>query len=678
WSYSDMRGFAPLLGPWMWFKLYWAAWALLLAVFARLLWLRGRERGLRARFYLARQRLTRATVATAAGAAGLIVTLGGFVFYNTNVLNKYRTDSEVTALQAEYEQRYKRYDSIPQPRVTGSKLRVEIHPRRGEAEIRGSYNLVNYNDVAIDSIHVATSPRARPEALAFDRKAALVLADVERGHRIYSLATPLQPGDSMRLGFEVRIRQRGFRNESYDAPVVANGTYFTNHWFPQIGYQQGRELLSAGDRRAHGLAPRPVLASLYNVEARMKSSGRVTLDAVVGTDESQVAVAPGRLLRTWKEGGRRYFHYSADADAGSETGFFSARYAVHESKWNDVTIQVFHHPGHSAHVERMLRSVRASLEYYTKNYGPYRHRHLSVVEQAGNGTGMHAEAAMITHAEGFALWNPKDGAGRLDLPSAIVAHEMGHQWNIPLARVEGLPVMAEGLAWYTGMQVMREHYGPAQLRRLMRFMRQPYPYPQIRRGEPLLRGQDPYMAYRRAPFALHALTEYMGVDRVNTALRRLIEKHGSGAPPLATTLDFYRELKAVTPDSLQYLLHDLFEVNTFWEFEADRVTAEKTQAGTWQVTLNVRARKVVGDSAGVETEVPMDELVPIGVFGRGEPGDELSAPLYLKMHRIRSGKHAITVTVPREPALAGIDPYHLLDWEEREDDGNIEKVKIGK
>ena len=29
-----MRGFGPSLGPWLWFKLYWAAWALLLAVAA--------------------------------------------------------------------------------------------------------------------------------------------------------------------------------------------------------------------------------------------------------------------------------------------------------------------------------------------------------------------------------------------------------------------------------------------------------------------------------------------------------------------------------------------------------------------------------------------------------------------------------------------------------------------
>jgi hypothetical protein len=29
------------------------------------------------------------------------------------------------------------------------------------------------------------------------------------------------------------------------------------------------------------------------------------------------------------------------------------------------------------------------------------------------------------------------------------------------------------------------------------------------------------------------------------------------------------------------------------------------------------------------------------------------------------------VTVPGKPVLAGVDPHHLLDWEENEDDDNI-------
>ena len=73
------------------------------------------------------------------------------------------------------------------------------------------------------------------------------------------------------------------------------------------------------------------------------------------------------------------------------------------------------------------------------------------------------------------------------------------------------------------------------------------------------------------------MREYIGKDRVDDALRSLLKKHGSGAPPLPTSLDLYRELQAVTPDSFQYLLHDLFEKNTFWELETERATAKQTE-----------------------------------------------------------------------------------------------------
>lgn len=73
----------------------------------------------------------------------------------------------------------------------------------------------------------------------------------------------------------------------------------------------------------------------------------------------------------------------------------------------------------------------------------------------------------------------------------------------------------------------------------------------------------------------------------------------------------------------------------------------------------------------------MDELVGIGVFGSArEDGDALSQPLYLQMHRIRTGTQTITVTVPGKPTRAGIDPYHLLDWEAPGEEDNIVEVKI--
>lgn len=69
WTYSDMRGFEPFIGPWLWFKFYWAGWARLPAVAATLLWVTGKEADLRSRLAVARRRFT-PPVAVLAAAAG--------------------------------------------------------------------------------------------------------------------------------------------------------------------------------------------------------------------------------------------------------------------------------------------------------------------------------------------------------------------------------------------------------------------------------------------------------------------------------------------------------------------------------------------------------------------------------------------------------------------------------
>jgi hypothetical protein len=459
--------------------------------------------------------------------------------------------------------------------------------------------------------------------------------------------------------------------------VTSKATYFTNAWFPAIGYQSGREILLPTERREQGLPARRLIPSLYEVDARADRDPGTIVDVVVATDAGQTGVAPGVLDRTWSEGGRSMFHYTTDGPIGDQWAFASAEYDVHEAMWNDVAIRILRHPGHAANVERTARAIRASLDYYTEHFGPYRYRHITVLEVPGDGVGMHAEASMLTHGEGVTLMNP-DGEDRgLDMQYFIIAHEMGHQWNVPAAFAEGAPVLSESLATYYAMKVVEHTRGDDQLRRLGRFLRLPYPIAPVRRGEPLLRALDRYMSYRWGPFALYALSEYIGEEKVNGALRRLFETHERADAPLATTLDMHRELQAVTPDSMRYLLHDLFEVNTYWVLAAERVGAEQTADGEWRVTMDVRARKMVYDSAGVETEVPLDEWVQVGVFGARKRGrGELSAPLHVAMHRIRSGDQTITVTVREKPALAGIDPYHLLDWEEKEDDDNIEAVTI--
>ena len=164
----------------------------------------------------------------------------------------------------------------------------------------------------------------------------------------------------------------------------------------------------------------------------------------------------------------------------------------------------------------------------------------------------------------------------------------------------------------------------------------------------------------------------MAEAQVNGALRRYLEKYRDAGPPYPTSRDLYAELRAVTPDSLHPLLSDLFEHVTLWDVKTKRASVDSTGVGSYVVSIDVVAKKVRADSTGKEVEVPMDDLVDIGVFAKTDDG-ALGKPLYVKPHRIRSGAQTIRVTVPRAPGRAGIDPYHKLFDRERDD--NLEDVK---
>jgi ABC-2 type transport system permease protein len=107
-------------------------------------------------------------------------------------------------------------------------------------------------------------------------------------------------------------------------------------------------------------------------------------------------------------------------------------------------------------------------------------------------------------------------------------------------------------------------------------------------------------------------------------------------------------------------LHDLFKANTFGELATEDATAKQLEGGPWQVKLTLQARKLVVDSAGTETKLPMKEWVGVGVFAPVVAGKEQGKQLYLQKHLIVSGKQTIVLTVPSRPAKSGFDPRNLL------------------
>ncbi|MFL6246907.1 MAG: ABC transporter permease/M1 family aminopeptidase [Thermoanaerobaculia bacterium] len=680
--YSEMNGFGSILEPFVGFKLYWTAWALLFAVVIMLFWVRGPELGMRQRLATARARFTRRTARVAALTIAAILMLGGFIFYNTNVLNDYRPPQDAEKPQAEYERRYARYKNLPQPVITAADLRFEIYPEKYAVDMRGSYRLVNQTAVPIQSVHVET-PSGRDyvvRSLTFDRNAKATTVDPEHGYRIFALERPLTPGESMRFSFDVALRPRGFPHGGWYTSVVRNGSYFDRRLLPFIGYQPGFEVSDARARKRFGLPPQPAMpapgeAAATRFHSRFRDGGRIPVETIVGTAPDQIAVVPGVLRRSWTgSGGRRYFHYGTRMPETFGTSVFSAKYAVHEGRWKDVALQIFHHPPHRYNLDRMIAGMKASLDYYTSVFGPFPYRELRIVEIPPYSINGRAFPSAIAFSETNFITRVEPGL--VDLTFFGTAHETAHQWwggQVRPAYAKGRAFVSESLANYSAMMVTEKVLGPAEARRVYDFQMNRY---LVQRGEygrdvPLLEVDDhPYVSYGKGAVALYTLREQIGAEAVNTALRRFLEKYRRSGPPYATSLDLYAELRAVTPPSLHSLLTDLFETITLWNMKTKSATARRLADGRYEVTLDVVGQKVRADSLGAETPTPMNDFIEVGVFAEGKDD-----PLYLTRHRIRTGQQTIRIIVPQAPSRAGLDPYRKLI--ERERDDNVIAVQAG-
>jgi hypothetical protein len=518
-------------------------------------------------------------------------------------------------------------------------------------------------------------PDIRANSLSFDRGSTPALVDDESHFRIYTLERPLAPGESLQLAFDLSFRPRGFRNDRSQTNVVENGTHFDRRWLPTIGYQPVVELTDDEPRRRRGLEPRqrprPDDFTARGIRWPIRNEDLVDLDAVVGTAADQtVILSPGVQRESWTKNGRRYFHFQSEGPSPFGANVFSARWAVREHRWNDVALQIFHHQEHGSDLDRTIRSMKASLEYYTREFGPYPYDELRIVEIPRYGGFGHAMLATISFTEDY--FQSRVEEGQVDMPFYGTAHEIAHTWwdgQVRSARMPGQGFLSESLANYCAMVLTEETFGLEAARKVYDFQMERYLQGRAEQsGEvPVLDVEDqPYVAYRKGAIAMYTLRDYLGEELVNGALRRFQEKYRGGDPPYATSRDLYAELRAVTPDSLHTLLEDLFETITLWDLKTENASFEQTDAGDYVVSLDVTGRKGRSDGLGTMTEVPLNDLVEIGVFARSE-GDGLGEPLHLEQHRIESGKQTISIRVPREPFRAGVDPYGKLIERERAD-----------
>ena len=646
-QYTEMNGFGASITPFVWFMALWTAIGLLFLLAASALW--RRAGGVLHTIAKNADRRIAAILAT------ITIALAAFIFYNTNILNRWTSNNASLDWSASYETTYRAAAAMPRPHIAAITADVALFPNERRYRVAGDYDLVNDGATPIASVLISVPRDARVTNLTIPQ-ATIVRNDKFATYDV-QFKSPLQPHQHTTLHFDLTYEHRGFTATAADTSITANGSFITpGRCFPILGYRRGYEISDPIERKKRGLPP----STGEESDLDDASAEWTNVDVTLSTAPDQIALAPGRLIDDSIANGRRSFHYRSDAPIHNNLIFASARYAVARAAAGRTQIEVYYDPAHRYNVDRILSAAADSLRIFETSFGPYPQSQLRIAEAPAYARfGGLAMPGLIFLSESRAFLIDARDSSQIDLVTRRTAHEVAHQWwghSVTPAVVPGASAIIESLPRYSELLVLDKRYGRGQVRRSLQFELDRYLAG--RAGDektevPLTRVTDQaYLYYGKGAIVMNALKELLGEETLNRALRSFIAAQ-SGSAHQPRIDDLLHEIETVTPPENRALVNEWTRDVIHYDLTLTSATSRRLPDGRFEVTMQVNVHKSRVD----EHELPVNESIEIGIFATDPDVASANDILHLAAHPLHSGANTITVIVAKQPSYAALDPY---------------------
>jgi len=671
--YSDINKYGDFLGTHSWYMLYWLGMSIVLSVLTYALWHRGPAQSLKARFknityYLGNS----GKVALVLGIA-LFVGAGSYIHYNTRVLNEFVIQDDLEDLRSDYEKAYVQYKNDEIPTIIKTHAKVDIFPSERRINATADITVINNSDQAITRFLVSQPRFSKDWQVIIDGGEVKELND-KYNTAWFEFDKPLQPGESRVGQLKAHRKHQGFTDGGNDFTLVENGTFINNYeLFPTFGYREDWQITDRHKRRKRDLAPIQRANKLedsqfYNESFFGKGVAFIDFEATVSTSEDQFAIAPGYIQSETVENGRRIFHYKMNAPMVNFYSFMSARLEKKSEQYKGIDIEVYYHKDHHMNVDRMIESVRDSIDYFTAQFGPYQHKQMRIIEFPGYRSFAQSFANTVPYSENIGFITDLRDPENIDPVYYVTAHEVAHQWwghQVGAANVQGSAIISESLSQYSALMVMEKKYGPEKIRKFLKYELDRYlrgRSVEIIEEMPLMRSENQqYIHYRKGSVVMMSLKDRMGEQRLNKALADFLTKFKYQSTPYPTTIDLMAFINQENNDNEKAFVSSLFEHITLYDLKTSNVEATEREDGQFNIKITVDASLKRADGQGLETEEEFSDMIDIGLFN-ADPED-LSAEnivIYLDKHPIKTGENIIHLVVKEMPKYVGVDPFVKL------------------
>ncbi len=654
-SYSDLNGYAQELGAYFLVQSYWLVFGFILLILSLLFWNRGVPETFGKRLRLAKQRFKGAIFYSFAALVIVFLVLGIQIYQEEQKAQRGAfLEKNQGRLMKNFRANYEAFTNFPQPKITKVKINLDLYPERHAFYAQGDYVLLNKTEKPIDTLLLRTGFDELTR-YKFGQPTELLSQDTFMKFSLLKLKNPLLPGDTLSLNFVVENTQ----NERFErnSDVLGNGTFIRKNHFPRIGYSYDDQTTI------------PVDSAFYEYHSYGVDADLIEYEAVVSTAEDQVAITPGTLQKTWTRGNRRYFHYKVAEPMEFSFCFNSGRFEKSIEHWQDIQLEIFHHPNHDHNLDKMMNGLKKAFTYNTKYFSPYQFKEIRIVEfPQSEGTYATTSGNSIPMSEIRFLVNADTSTQKIDLSFYVPAHELTHQWwggQVLPARTLGAVMLTESITEYITLQIYKNHYGLQQAHNFLAHQRGRY-----LRGRTKEEGVEPplvqvafeqaYISYGKGTIAFNALCHHWGEDQLNAVLKEFLEDYQSKGAPYPSSMHLVKRLKRAMPDSLQYLIEDMFEKVTFYENEITKVQGVEKANQSYELAIDFSMRKY---RAGAESDVldlPLADFVELGIYN---DQDDLLA---LEKVKVTSSATSLNVLLDQRAVRVELDPNLLLIDKDRE------------
>lgn len=673
--YTNMTGYGDYATPFHHYALHWGILAVILGLITFKIWRRGGIQLLGSRFRVFSYKKDKWYSIVLTVLCNVFFISAFYIYYNTSVLTEYVTSTDDLDQREAYERKYKLYESLRKLVPIDIKTEVDIYPEEGKYLVKGNYILKNKSEEAVVELLISDNIPIRKIELEY---ALLVKHDSVLNTRLYRFERPILPNEELKFYYEVFYQKKGFSTSNI---LVNNGTFILHNFFePFLGYRSNFEIQNQFERTKRGLPKR--VNKNANSSHLQSQYEKVPFETVVSTQGDQIAVAPGDLVRTWKEANRNYYHYKIQNKVIPMLGYFSGVYTVEKETYKGVDIEHYYHPEHHFNITDITSSIKQTLDYCQKEFGKYKFDHIRLLEIPSHWSfGGMAQPGVIAMVEDNLYLIDTRNREKFNVVAKRTIHEVTHQWighSLTPKNVSGGGVITEGLTKYVEIVLMDKLYGKKAVWQLCQTSNRQY-----FKGRSFEANEEPsletekgqaYILYGKSSNIMLALKELISEDKMNLVIRSLFNKYEKDIEPRLTIKDFLDELFLVTPKKYHVLISDWFKKRIIYDLKIDKASYRKLKNGKYEVMINIKAKRFDTKDTGELFEIPINEPIHIGAFSTHPSSLEADeGMIYSKLHQINKDSNRILLQLDNKPNYIAIDPFGARLEEDKNDNMIIVK-----